>query len=193
MSLPTRPTAALRRLDAAALTLVTLTVLAASSGCRRRHYETPPTFPARVAAPVADLALFGGHVVTVDPARPEAQAVAVQGDRILAVGSDADIRRYVGASTRTIDLAGRLLMPGFIEGHGHYTSLGESKTILDLTTARSWDDIVAMVRDAAAKARPGEWVRGRGWHREKWTSVPVPNVEGVPLHASLSAVSPNNP
>ncbi len=71
--------------------------------------------------------------------------------------------------------------------------LGSAKMILDLTRATSWDDIVAMVAEAARTARPGEWIRGRGWHQEKWTSVPQPNVDGVPLHASLSRVSPNNP
>jgi predicted amidohydrolase YtcJ len=183
-----RPT---RRIAALALTAVI--VAGSGSSCRRWSAATPPTFPPVMAVPVADIVLLGGHVVTVDPSHPEAQAVAIGGDRIIAVGKDGEIRRYVGAHTRTVDLGGRLLMPGFIEGHGHYLGLGESKTILDLTTARSWDDIVTMVRDAAAKARPGEWVRGHGWHQEKWTSVPVPNVEGVPLHAALSAASPNNP
>ena len=143
--------------------------------------------------PPADLVLIGGHVATVDPAHPDAQAVAVRGDRIVAVGTNEEIRQQIGSGTRVVDLAGRLVIPGFIEGHGHYTGLGESKTILDLTTARSWDDIVTMVRDAAGRARPGEWIRGRGWHQEKWTTVPTPNVDGVPLHTALSAASPNNP
>ena len=58
---------------------------------------------------------------------------------------------------------------------------------------KSWDEIVKMVGDAAAKARPGQWIVGRGWHQEKWTSVPSPNVEGFPTHESLDKVSPNNP
>ncbi len=163
-----------------------------ASGCQYRR-PTPPTFPTESTEVAADLVFLNGHVVTVDPGRPEAQAVAVRGDRILTVGTNNEIRAHVGLQTRVIDLGGRLLVPGFIEGHGHYTGLGESKTILDLTTARSWDDIVAMVRDAASRARPGEWIRGRGWHQEKWTSVPTPNVDGVPLHGALSAASPNNP
>jgi predicted amidohydrolase YtcJ len=167
-------------------------LLLAASGCVR---QTPPAFPDQpaTAAPVATLVLLSGRVVTVDPARPEAQAVAIRGDRILAVGANEEIRRHTGSATRVVDLAGRLVTPGFIEGHGHFTGLGESKTILDLTKAQSWDDIVAMVRDAATRARPGEWIRGRGWHQEKWTSVPTPNVDGVPLHTALSAASPNNP
>ena len=57
----------------------------------------------------------------------------------------------------------------------------------------SWDEIVAMVAEAVKHAKPGEWIIGRGWHQEKWTSRPNPNVEGFPTHASLDAVSPDNP
>jgi hypothetical protein len=141
----------------------------------------------------ADLVLRNGKIVTMDSTRPEAEALAIKGPTIVAVGSNRQIGRYVGPSTEVIDLAGRLAVPGFIEGHGHFMGLGSAKMILDLTRATSWDDIVAMVAEAARTARPGEWIRGRGWHQEKWTSVPQPNVDGVPLHASLSRVSPNNP
>ncbi|MCC6931583.1 MAG: amidohydrolase [Gemmatimonadaceae bacterium] len=149
--------------------------------------------PRDAQPPRADLVFINGHVVTVDSQRPEAQAVAVRGDRIVAVGTTDAIRRLAGPGTRTIDLGGRLLIPGFIEGHGHYLGLGESKLVLDLTTARNWDDIVAMVGAAAREARAGEWIVGRGWHQEKWDRVPQPNVEGVPLHASLDRVSADHP
>ncbi|MGD8360075.1 MAG: amidohydrolase [Gemmatimonadota bacterium] len=142
---------------------------------------------------VADLVLTNGKVVTVDPMVPEAEAIAVKGYRILAVGSASEIAGYVGAETRTIDLEGRLAIPGFIDSHGHYMSLGESKMILDLTQARTWDEIVGMVAQAASAAEPGAWILGRGWHQEKWDVVPQPNVDGVPTHGSLSAVSPANP
>lgn len=141
----------------------------------------------------ADLVLTNGKVVTVDALRPEAQAIAIIGDRIVAVGSAREIRAYVGGNTEVIDLGGRLAIPGFIEGHGHFMGIGQAKMILDLTTARSWDEIVEMVAEAAKTAEPGEWIFGRGWHQEKWESVPEPNVDGVPLHDALSAVSPNNP
>jgi predicted amidohydrolase YtcJ len=144
-------------------------------------------------AQTATLALIGGHVVTVDSTKPEAQAIAIAGDRILAVGSSAEIRKLVGPSTRVIDLKGRLAVPGLIEGHGHFMLLGESKQELDLTTARTWDEIVARVGAAARAARRGEWIGGYGWHQAKWDRPPVPMVEGNPVHASLSAASPNNP
>ena len=141
----------------------------------------------------ATLVLTGGKIVTVDPEQPQAEALAVVGDTIAVVGSAADVEEMIGPDTRVIDLEGHLAIPGFIEGHGHYMGLGESRMILDLTTATSWDDIVAMVGEAAAEAEPGEWITGRGWHQEKWHSVPEGSVEGVPTHQSLSAVSPDNP
>ena len=141
----------------------------------------------------ADLVLMGGKVVTVDDALPEAEALAVTGYTITAVGTNEEIAGYVGPSTEVIELDGRLVIPGFIEGHGHYMSLGRAKMILDLTAATSWDEIVQMVGDAASRAAPGEWVTGRGWHQEKWISTPEPNVDGVPLHTDLSAASPENP
>ena len=141
----------------------------------------------------ADLVLHNGHVVTMDSAQPEATAVAVQGDRILHVGSDGEVDAYIGAETDVIDLEGRLLVPGFIEGHGHFLGVGNAQLNLDLTTARTWDDIVAMVAEAVRDAEPGEWILGRGWHQEKWDRVPEDAVEGVPTHRRLSEVSPDNP
>jgi predicted amidohydrolase YtcJ len=144
-------------------------------------------------AQTATLALIGGHVVTVDSAKPEAEAIAIGGDRILAVGTNEEIRKLVGPSTRVIDLNGRLAIPGLIDGHGHFMELGESKRQIDLTTARTWDEIVARVGAAARSARPGTWIIGQGWHQAKWERPPVPMVEGNPVHGSLSAASPNNP
>ncbi len=141
----------------------------------------------------ATLVLRNGKVVTVDSTRPEAQAVALRGATILAVGTNREMDRYVGDSTEVIDLNGRLVLPGFIESHGHYMGLGRAKMILDLTTAKRWDDIVAMVATSTRDARQDAWIAGRGWHQEKW-EVPPPNaVEGNPVNDELSRVSPNNP
>jgi predicted amidohydrolase YtcJ len=141
----------------------------------------------------ADLVLKNGKVVTVDDKRPEAQAVAVLGGKIVAVGSEKDIKRYIGGSTQVIDLKGALAIPGIIDSHGHFTGLGDSMMVLDLTKARSWDAIVALVGKAAKAAKPGEWIQGRGWHQEKWDKVPEPNVDGLPFHDALSQASPENP
>ena len=145
------------------------------------------------SAEPADLVLVNGKVVAVDDAGTEAEGIAMRDGRVVALGTSREMRGYVGAGTEVVDLDGRLAIPGLIEGHGHFLGLGQAKMILDLTTATSFEEIVALVEAAAAEAEPGEWIRGRGWHQEKWTSTPEPNVDGVPYHDALSAVSPENP
>ncbi len=145
------------------------------------------------SSPVADLVLSGGKVATVDPVQPYAEAIAVRADTILAVGSDAEIAAFIGSGTEIIDLDGQLAVPGLIEGHGHFMGIGRSKMILNLMTVSSWEEIVEMVAEAVEEAQPGEWINGRGWHQEKWDSVPEGAVDGVPTHHTLSAVSPDNP
>jgi predicted amidohydrolase YtcJ len=141
----------------------------------------------------ADLVLRNGKIVTMATVPSTAQAIAIRGDRITALGADAMAGRWIGPNTKVIDLHGMLAIPGFIEGHGHFTGVGEFRMGLDLREARTWDDIVAQVARAVKQAKPGEWIIGRGWHQSKWTAAPTPNVEGFPLHGSLDAVSPNNP
>jgi len=162
------------------LSVAALTAVAARSG--QQTAQEPAT-----------MVLTNGKVITVDAGRPEAQAVAIRGDRIVAVGSSAEMKRYVGPKTEVIDLKGQLAIPGFIEGHGHFTGVGEAQLNLNLMKATAWNEIVGMVEQAAKSAKPGQWIYGRGWHQEKWTSRPEPNVEGFPTHESLSRVSPNNP
>ncbi len=141
----------------------------------------------------ADLVLRNGKIVTMNALQPVVQALAVRGERIIALGADRDAPQWIGPATKVIDLHGHLATPGLIEGHGHFTGIGEFRLGLDLREARTWDDIVAQVARAAQQAKPGEWIIGRGWHQSKWDHPPDPNVEGFPLHASLDKVSPNNP
>jgi predicted amidohydrolase YtcJ len=141
----------------------------------------------------ADLVLFNGKVATVDADDSIAQAVAVRGHEVIAVGTDDQVRALIGDDTEVIDLNGRLAIPGFIEGHGHFSGLGNAKLILDLNSVANWNEIVAMVEVAAREVEPGEWIMGRGWHQEKWNETPQPNVDGVPLHDGLSEVTPDNP
>ena len=141
----------------------------------------------------ADLVLRGGKIVTLDATKPEVQALAARNGAVVALGTNAEIARYVGPATQVVELRGRLAIPGFIEGHAHFTGIGELKIQLDLMATKSWDQIVTMVAQAVEKAKPGQWIIGRGWHQEKWSSTPQPSVEGFPTHASLDKVSPNNP
>ena len=150
--------------------------------------------PASGPAPeAADLVLLNGKIVTVDESVPQVEALAARDGLIVAVGTTAEIERYAGPDTERIDLEGRLAVPGFIEGHGHFLGVGDSRIQLDLRAAGTWDEIVARVAAAAAEAEPGAWIRGRGWHQDKWDAVPEPAVEGFPVHDSLSAASPENP
>jgi predicted amidohydrolase YtcJ len=183
---------------AAGALLVALAWLAQAS--RPAHAFTPggEAGPAGTLAPqqgvkAADLVLRNGKIVTVDEARPDAQALAVSGDTIVAVGSNQEIQPYIGAATKVIDLKGALATPGLIDAHVHFTGVGDAAKNLKLATARNWDEIVRMVGEAARKAKPGEWILGRGWHQEKWSEVPSPNVEGFPLHDALSKAAPDNP
>jgi predicted amidohydrolase YtcJ len=171
------------------LTLATFLVATSTRTIRVEARAAAGQSVARAAA----LVLRGGKVVTVDESKPEAQAVAIVGDTLVAVGSDQDMQPYIGPNTRVVELGGALVTPGFIDAHAHFTGVGEAARSLKLSTARDWDEIVRMVADAAKSAKYGDWIVGRGWHQEKWSQPPSPNVEGYPLHEALSRVSPNNP
>ena len=149
--------------------------------------------PVAVHAEIADLVLRGGKVVTMDAALPLAQAVAISGERIVAVGSDEQIGPRIGPTTQVIELAGRLVVPGFIEGHGHFLSLGEQKLKLDVSDAESWEEVVRRVAAAVQKTPKGKWIDGRGWHQGKWKVPPVPSVQGYPVVDALSRASPDHP
>ena len=163
-----------------------------AAGCSQEA-QAPAQPAAEAARPAADLVLRGGKIATVDPAIGEAQAIAISGAEILAVGSNDAINAYVGDGTEVVELDGRFVMPGFIEGHGHFMSLGRAKQILDLNSVQNWDEVVNMVAVAVDQAEPGEWIFGRGWHQDKWDSVPEDAVEGVPVNTTLNMVSPDNP
>jgi predicted amidohydrolase YtcJ len=172
------------------MTAVIAAVLLAAIGLGASVITQGTQIPAPQAA---DLVLRGGRIITLDERTPTAQALAARNGAVVFVGTDVAVAAYVGPSTQVIDLAGKTAVPGFIEGHGHFTGVGENKINLDLMNTKSWEEIVHQVALAVEKAKPGQWIIGRGWHQEKWSSTPTPNVEGFPTHASLDKVSPNNP
>ena len=104
---------------------------------------------------VADLVLINGNIVTVDNDLPHAAALAMAGDRIVAVGSNDEIGAYIGDITDVIDLRGQTAIPGLIEGHGHFTSFGGSLMTLDFRYSRSFEDIVSMVAGVAETTPAG--------------------------------------
>jgi predicted amidohydrolase YtcJ len=141
----------------------------------------------------AELVLHNAKIFTVNKNQPEAEAVAVKGGKIIFTGSNADVKKFIGDKTEVIDCNGQFVMPGFIEGHGHIHGLGSSLVNLNLMHVKNWDEIVAMVADAVKKAKPGEWIIGRGWHQEKWNPAPAKNYLGYPYHEELDKISPDNP
>lgn len=141
----------------------------------------------------ADLVVYGGTIYTVDEKNPTAEALAVKGERIAFVGTRAQAEAFIGKETRVIDLEGKVLTPGFIEGHAHIMGIGFNKMRLNLGSAESFDEIVEKVKAAVEDAKPGEWIIGEGWHQDKWTQRPENMVKGFPVHDALSAVSPENP
>lgn len=142
----------------------------------------------------ADVVLFNGIVHTMDPGGgPGATAIAVAGGTIAYVGSDEGARALAGPSTEMVDLGGKTVVPGFVESHGHLLGLGHLRRRLELSGVRTYDEMVSMVAEAVKKAKPGEWIQGRGWHQSKWNPQPGRLVKGFPLNDALSAVSPDNP
>ncbi len=139
---------------------------------------------AEMAAPAADLIVVNAHIYTVDGARPEASSLAVKDGKFLAVGEDVSEHR--GPATKVIDAGGAAIIPGLIDSHAHMAGLGQSLEVLDLRPARSADQIVEMVRAAAAKTPEGEWILGRSWDHTRWPGQQFPNAdqlsEGAPEH-----------
>lgn len=143
--------------------------------------------------PVADLLLLNGQVITMDTAYPTAEAVAVKDGKIQAVGSTADLCAYQGDSTAVIELNGEMVIPGLIEGHGHFLWLGYQQMNVDLLDTKTYQEIIDSVAQRAAETPVGQWIEGRGWHQEKWTTLPENTVKGFPTHEALSAISPDHP
>jgi predicted amidohydrolase YtcJ len=143
----------------------------------------------------ADLALLDGTVITLDPASRIAGGVAIRGDRILAVGADAEIRACIGAHTRVVDLGGRAVVPGLVDAHAHMDREGLKTLLPSLAGARSIDDVLQRIEALVAEAEPGRWI----------VTMPigdppeyrdVPNVlrEGrFPSRWELDRVAPRNP
>ncbi len=148
---------------------------------------------ARAADAPADLVLRGGRVHTLQAKRPRTEAIAVRDGRILATGTNAEIAAFVGPGTRVVELAGRTVVPGFVDAHAHLLGIGYARMDVDLTGAGSYAEVVARVAAAARGRRAGEWIRGRGWHEGQWTQATAGAVRGFPTHPALSAVTPDNP
>jgi predicted amidohydrolase YtcJ len=141
----------------------------------------------------ADLIIRGGTIYTMEDTNPIVESVAVIGDRIVYAGAENGLSDYQNENTRIIDLQGKVMTPGLIEGHGHIMGLGYNELNLDLMSVTSYEELVEKVSEAVAKAQPGQWIVGRGWHQDKWTSKPDKMIKGFQTHQLLSSISPDNP
>lgn len=140
----------------------------------------------------ADVIIINADLATVDE-QQAGDAIAIIGGRIHSIGSSTNIEKLAVDATEIIDAKGKFVMPGFIEGHGHFSGLGQSLMNLNFLKSKSWEEIVSMVEERVQSAQPGEWITGRGWHQEKWTQALENSVLGYPFHDRLSAISPDNP
>jgi predicted amidohydrolase YtcJ len=134
----------------------------------------------------ADVVYHSGEIYTVNKIFQRVPAMAIKGDRFLAVGSNKLMRKYIGSRTTVIDLKGKVVIPGLIESHLHFSGIGSAKQQIDAFW-KPKQEILDLVAAAAAAAQPGEWLQGRGWNQEVWTPAVFPTA------AELDAVAPNNP
>jgi predicted amidohydrolase YtcJ len=146
-----------------------------------------PPFLWPQAQPAADLIILNAKVWTVDKTHPTAQAVAVLGDRIVAVGSNGDVEAWHGVRTRTIDASGKLLLPGFNDSHVHFVDGGLSLDSVQLNDATSAAEFARRIGEQVKKTPKGEWVTSGDWDETKWTPAAMPSKE------LIDPVSPDTP
>jgi len=135
----------------------------------------------------ADLVVTNARIYTSDVNRPVAEALAVRGGRITFVGSNRGALALAGPRTERLDLSGRTVITGMVDAHAHLLNLGLALRTVDLVGTRSYEEVIARVVERAKTARPGEWIRGRGWDQNDWADT------RFPTHQALSRAVPNNP
>lgn len=137
--------------------------------------------------PAADLIITGAKIWTVDKTMPSAEAVAVLGERIVAVGSSADVDAWRGPHTRVIDAAGKLLLPGFNDAHVHFVSGGKQLDSVQLNDASSPQEFARRIADRTKLTPKGEWITGGNWDETKW------NPSNLPTKELIDGLTPDTP
>ncbi|MEO8649332.1 MAG: amidohydrolase [Acidobacteriota bacterium] len=138
-------------------------------------------------APSADVVIINANVRTMAAQHPKAASVAVVGNMIAAVGSDQELKPWIGPKTRVVDAKGKLVLPGFNDAHVHFLETGAQLSAVDLRDAKTPQEFVQRIKDFAAKQPKGRWILGGQWDHENWT----PNA--LPTAAMIDAVTPDNP
>jgi predicted amidohydrolase YtcJ len=134
----------------------------------------------------ASLVITGARVWTGDPEHPWAEAVASEGERIIAVGSAADVDDFIGEDTEVISVDGSMLVPGFIDTHEHFLSGSSGLASVQLRDAKTPEDFATRIADFAKTIEPGEWILNGAWDHTNWGGE-------LPSRDWIDAVTPNNP
>ena len=137
--------------------------------------------------PAADLIVTNARIYTVDNARPVVDAMVIRAGRVAYIGDTRGAMTLAGAGIRVLDMGGRTIIPGMVDAHGHVAGLGSALSIVDLTGASSYDEIIARVAAKAKTVQPGTWITGRGWDQNRWGDT------RFPTHDKLTIAVPNNP
>jgi predicted amidohydrolase YtcJ len=135
----------------------------------------------------ADLIIINAKIHTMDQGQPLAEAVAVSGNRIIAVGATKEVRKLAGANTRVIDAKGQVVLPGFNDAHVHFMSGGFQLSSVDLRDASSQQEFAERIRAFADKLPPGRWITGGDWDHERWPDAKLPTKE------LIDRFTPNTP
>src|SRR3989441_6458375 len=125
----------------------------------------------------ADLIIANGNIRTMDRNHPTTEAIAIHGNRIIAVGSNDEIKKLAGANTKVIDAKGQLVLPGFNDAHVHFMSGGFQLSSVDLRDANTPQEFAERIRDFAARLPKGRWVTGGDWDHERWPDAKLPTKE----------------
>jgi predicted amidohydrolase YtcJ len=142
-------------------------------------FFVPSVADERHVGPAADLIIRNAKIWTVDKSLPTAQAVAVIGERIVAVGSNNDIDRWRGPRTQVVDAAGKLLVPGFNDAHVHFVSGGMQLENVQLKDAASVQEFARLIGERAKKTATGEWILGGNWDETKWSPPSLPTKDAI--------------
>ncbi|MBK6363102.1 MAG: amidohydrolase [Saprospiraceae bacterium] len=141
----------------------------------------------------ADLVITNAEIYTADKTIKNVEAVGCKDGKIIFIGSNNEAKEFITKQTNVIDAKGAFVTPGLIEGHGHFSGLGKSLIELNLINTKSWEEIENLIFEKVKNVKPGEWIVGRGWHQEKWDSVPINHIHNYPFHKNLSAKTTDNP
>lgn len=142
---------------------------------------------AALAREPASTVFVHGNIYTVNERQPHVEAIAVKGDRIVFIGSNDEAKKYQTPDARTVDLAGKTVVPGLTDSHCHIFGIGERELTLNLEGTNTLEDFLAKVKARVDRAEPGKWITGRGWIETFWKPPQFPTC------ADLDKIAPNNP